>query len=135
MQHRISLFVMFATCLGLCAQTGASVTGLEDVYRGLPGGAEGVPSFTLTVMSVLQWLADWWPICLALSAAVAFGGPVLLQRSSGVRNYLTAADAWLTKYHGTVVVVFVCAMSWTYRAIDLALWLPVTQLFDQLTGG
>ena len=135
MQHRISLFVMFATCVGLCAQTGTSVPDLEAMYQGMPGGSEGVPGFTLTVMGLLNWLASWWPICFALGAAVAFGGPPLLRRSSGGRNFLTAADAWLTKYHGTVVVVFVAGMFWIYRAIDLALWLPVTQIFDQLTGG
>ncbi|MHC4341955.1 MAG: hypothetical protein ACYSX0_17280 [Planctomycetota bacterium] len=136
MVHRISLFVMFVTCVGLCALTGASYdVRYEAIFAGLPGGAEAIPSFTRSVLGLLTWLASWWTLCVALGAAVAFGGPHLLQSSKGGQKFLAGADAWMTKYQGTVVVVFVAAMFSIYWMIDLAVTLPWIEIMDQLTGG
>lgn len=136
MQHRINLFVMFVTCVGLCALTGASYGARhEAIFAAMPGGTEAIPSFTRSVLGLLTWLARWWTLCVAIGAAVAFGGPHLLGSSNGGRRFLADADAWMTKYQGTVVVVFVAAMFSIYWTIDLAVTLPWIQVIDQLTGG
>lgn len=135
MQHRISLFVMFATCVALCALTGGTRAGYEAFYAGLPGGAAGTPGFTRAVMGLLGWLATWWWLCIALGAAVAFGTPALLARSEDGRRFLAAADAWMTRYQPTVLVVFVAAMFAIYWTVDLALRLPWLQIMEQLTAG
>ena len=136
MQHRINLFVMFVTCVGLCALTGASYGARHtEVFAGLPGGAEGIPSFTRSVFGLLAWLASWWALCVAVGAAVAFGGPRLLRSSKRGRRFLADADGWMTKYQSTVVVVFVAEMFSIYWMIDLAVTLPWLSIIAQLTSG
>ena len=136
MQHRVNLFIMFATCVGLCAQSGTAYEGrFEALFAGMPGGEEAMPHYTRFVVGLLIWLARWWLLLVALGAAVLFGGPSLLRRSPGGREHLASADAWMTKYHGTVVVVFVAMMFSIYWAIDLALTLPWLRVMEQLSGG
>ncbi len=41
----------------------------------------------------------------------------------------------MTKYYGTLTVIFVACMFWMNHMIDHALWAPLTSIIMQLTGG
>jgi len=134
MRHRINLFLMYATCVCLLALSAVDRTRFEAVYAQLPGGRENVPRFTQWVMGMLGWLATWWPLCLLLGAAAAFGGPALLRRTPAGERLLTKGERWLTEYHATVVVAFVAFMFTAYWTVDQAMLLPWLRIIEALTG-
>lgn len=134
MQHRISLFVMFTTCVVLLAFNAVDEAQLRVLFAQLPGGLEGVPRITLRVFGMLDWLSRWWPLCILLGAAATLGLPSLLRRTPAGERLVANAARWMTQYHGTVVVLFVALMFILYRTISQALFLPMLKIIEQLTS-
>jgi len=135
MQHRISLFAMYATSILLLARSAVDKGQWEAIFLQLPGGREGIPGYTITVLSVLWWLRRWWPLCLALGAAAAFGIPAALRRTPEGERLLAAGARWMSAYQGTVIVLFVAIQFSAYAAVAHALSLPWIKIIEALTSG
>ncbi|MHC4959811.1 MAG: type II secretion system F family protein [Planctomycetota bacterium] len=63
------------------------VPKFEEVFKGLPGGDEGLPGITKVMMSISKWLvAYWWAFLLGLFALIK-GIPWLMGLSAGGRYF------------------------------------------------
>ena len=136
MQHRIGLFILVATAIGLCAATGRSVAAsYEAMYAALPGGAEALPGFTSAMLAVLKWLGAWWWICVLVAGGALLGGPGLLERTEAGRRLLGVARDWMGRYSFLVFALYIAFMFTVLWAIDYGLELPMLQIIDALSHG
>lgn len=64
------------------------VPKFEEVFKGLPGGAEGLPSITKVMMRISKWLVEWYWAFLLGMMALFWGIPRLIGMSAGGRYFL-----------------------------------------------
>jgi len=63
------------------------VPKFEEVFKGLPGGAEGLPAITKFMMSMSKWLVNWWWAFLLGLFGVIWGLPRLVGITPGGRYF------------------------------------------------
>ncbi|MEM8883979.1 MAG: type II secretion system F family protein [Planctomycetota bacterium] len=64
------------------------VPKFEEVFKGLPGGEEGLPAITQFMMDLSKWLVAWW-WAFILGVILAFWGiPKLIGMTEGGRYFL-----------------------------------------------
>jgi type IV pilus assembly protein PilC len=63
------------------------VPKFEEVFKGLPGGEEGLPGITQVMMGISKWLVQWWWAFLLGLFALIKGIPWLLGLSTGGRYF------------------------------------------------
>jgi len=64
------------------------VPKFEEVFKGLPGGEEGLPGITQVMMSISAWLVQWWWAFLLTVFLLIKGIPWLIGLSAGGRYFL-----------------------------------------------
>jgi type IV pilus assembly protein PilC len=63
------------------------VPKFEEVFRGLPGGEEGLPGITKVMMAISAWLVAWWWAFLLGLFLLIWGIPRLIGLSAGGRYF------------------------------------------------
>ena len=133
--HRWGIFIILATTICFLAWHGTAETAKhEELFRGLPGGMEGMPGFTLFFLHLTGWFARWWWLCLIALAGILEGGHRLLGRSQEGRQFLGKASRTMTLYQPVILALYVVLLFSTMWAHDLAMRLPYIQIMDSLTG-
>ncbi len=64
------------------------VPKFEEVFKGLPGGEQGLPGITQVMMAISKWLVAWWWMFILCVFAVVKGIPYLIGLSAGGRYFL-----------------------------------------------
>ena len=64
------------------------VPKFEEVFKGLPGGEQGLPGITQVMMAISGWLVAWWWMFILCVFAVVKGIPYLIGLSAGGRYFL-----------------------------------------------
>ena len=64
------------------------VPKFEEVFRGLPGGEEGLPGITQVMMAISAWLVSWWWAFLLTVFMLVKAIPALIGMSAGGRYFL-----------------------------------------------
>ncbi len=64
------------------------VPKFEEVFKGLPGGEQGLPGITQVMMAISKWLVKWWWMFILCVFAIVKGIPYLIGLSAGGRYFL-----------------------------------------------
>jgi len=64
------------------------VPKFEEVFKGLPGGADALPGVTKFMMTLSKWLVNWWWAFLLGVGSVIWGLPRLISMTPGGRFFI-----------------------------------------------
>jgi len=64
------------------------VPKFEEVFRGLPGGQEGLPGITKVMMSISRWLVTWWWAFILTLVALLVALPKIVAATAGGRYFI-----------------------------------------------
>jgi type IV pilus assembly protein PilC len=109
------------------------VPKFEEVFRGLPGGEEGLPAITKFMMSLSSWLVQWW-WAFILGVFMAFWGiPRLIKMTAGGRYFLDSFKLRLPIVGNLYKKVLVARFTRTFGTL-ISSGVPILEALDIVQG-
>lgn len=109
------------------------VPKFEEVFRGLPGGAEGLPAITKFMMSLSEWLVAWWWAFILGVMAMFWGVPRLIKMTAAGRYGLDSFKLRLPIVGNLYKKVLVARFTRTFGTL-ISSGVPILEALDIVQG-
>jgi len=109
------------------------VPQFEEVFKTLPGGEEGLPGITKVMMSISQWLVQWWWAFILGLIIVIWALPKLIGMSAGGRYFLDNLRLRLWVIGSLVRKVLVARFTRTFGTL-ISSGVPILEALDICKG-
>ncbi len=105
------------------------VPKFEEVFAGLPGGAEGLPGITKVMMNVSEWLVEWWWAFILVVVLLVWALPRLIGMSKGGRYFLDDLKLRMPLMGGLIRKVLVARFTRTFGTL-ISSGVPILEALD-----
>jgi len=109
------------------------VPKFEEVFAGLPGGAEGLPAITKFMMSLSAWLVSWWWAFLLALFMVIWGLPRLIGMTPGGRYFKDSVKLKIPIAGNIYKKVLVARFTRTFGTL-ISSGVPILEALDIVRG-
>jgi type IV pilus assembly protein PilC len=109
------------------------VPKFEEVFRGLPGGADGLPAITKFMMTLSGWLVSWWWAFILGVMAAFWGIPRLIKMSAAGRYALDSFKLRLPIVGNLYKKVLVARFTRTFGTL-ISSGVPILEALDIVQG-
>lgn len=105
------------------------VPKFEEVFKGLPGGADALPGITKFMMSLSKWLVDWWWAFIIGIFMLISGIPRLIGMSAGGRYFIDSFKLKAPLVGGLYRKVLVARFTRTFGTL-ISSGVPILEALD-----
>ncbi len=109
------------------------VPKFEEVFKGLPGGAEGLPGITKVMMSISKWLVQWWWLFLLTMVGLFWAIPRIIGMSAGGRYFIDQTKLKLPVAGGLLRKILVARFTRTFGTL-ISSGVPILEALDIVKG-
>jgi len=109
------------------------VPKFEEVFAGLPGGAEGLPGITKVMMNISRWLVEWWWAALLGLILVVWAIPRLISMSAGGRYFLDEVKLRMILVGPLYKKILVARFTRTFGTL-ISSGVPILEALDIVRG-
>jgi type IV pilus assembly protein PilC len=109
------------------------VPKFEEVFKGLPGGQEGLPGITKVMMSISQWLVRWWWAFLLGLGLLFWGIPKLVATTPGGRYFIDEMKLRMPIVGSLYRKVLVARFTRTFGTL-ISSGVPILEALDIVRG-
>ena len=109
------------------------VPKFEEVFRGLPGGAEGLPGITKVMMGISDWLVQWWWAFLLTVFGLVWALPRLIAMSAGGRYFIDDVKLRMPIVGNLVKKILVARFTRTFGTL-ISSGVPILEALDIVRG-
>ncbi len=109
------------------------VPKFEQVFRGLPGGEEGLPPITKFMMSMSEWLVKWWWAFLLGMFLLIWGLPRLVGMTPGGRYFKDKTKLRMPIIGNLYKKVLVARFTRTFGTL-ISSGVPILEALDIVKG-
>jgi len=109
------------------------VPKFEEVFAGLPGGAEALPGITKFMMALSEWLVQWWWAFILGVFLVVWGIPKLIGMTAGGRYFLDSTKLRMPIIGNLYRKVLVARFTRTFGTL-ISSGVPILEALDIVKG-
>jgi len=109
------------------------VPQFEEVFRTLPGGAEGLPGITKVMMNISQWLVNWWWAFILFVIVAFWALPKLIGATKGGRYFMDYMKLKMPLIGGLVGKILVARFTRTFGTL-ISSGVPILEALDIVKG-